>query len=81
MLVGLGVDEPVDAFGIVASGVLAMLAELDRKALIGAGMQPLQKAPHDELRAEIQPGDLPHDGRLQVFLDGSHRVPRRRSLT
>jgi hypothetical protein len=34
-------------------------------------MEALKKAPHDELGAEVEPRDLPHDLRLQVFLDGA----------
>ena len=69
VLVGLGVDQPVDVLRVVARGVLAVLAELDREALVGTGMEPLQEALDDELGAEIEPGDLPHHLGLQVFLD------------
>ena len=51
VLVGLGVDQPVDVLGIVARRVAAMLGELDREAVERAGVQPLQKALHDELGA------------------------------
>ena len=49
VLVGLGVDQPVDVLGIVAGRVLAMLAELDREAVERAGVQPLQETLDDEL--------------------------------
>ena len=47
--VGLGVDVPVDVADVVAGGVLAMLGELDRKALKRAGVQPRDEALDDEL--------------------------------
>ena len=73
ILVGLGVDQPVDVLGVVAGGVLAMLAELDGEAVEGAGVQAVQKPPDDELRAEIQPLDLADDFGLQVVFGGGHR--------
>ena len=51
ILVGLGVDQPVDVLRIVAGRVFAVFAELDREAVERAGVQPVQKALHDELRA------------------------------
>ena len=49
-----------------------MLAELDREAVEGAGVQAVQEPLHDELRAEIQPLDLADDFGLQVLLGGRH---------
>ena len=49
-----------------------MLAELDRKAVERAGVQALQKALDDELRAQIEPRNLANDFRLQILLDGRH---------
>ena len=72
VLVGLGVDQPVDVLRVVAGGVLAVLAELDRKAVKRAGVQALQKALDDELRAQVEPRDLADDFRLQIFFDGRH---------
>jgi hypothetical protein len=74
VLVGLGVDKPVDVLRIISGGILAMLAELDRKALVGAGMETLKKPADDELGAEIESGDLPHDLGLQIFLDCPHHA-------
>ena len=48
-LVGLGKHQPVDVFGIVASGIAAMLAELDREPMERTGMQALQETADDEL--------------------------------
>ena len=59
---------------IVAGRVLAMLAELDRKAVERAGVQPVQKAFDDELRPQVEPRNLPDHFRLQVFFDGGHFV-------
>ena len=42
----------------------------------GTGVQALQKALHDELRAQIEPRDLADDLRLQIFFDGGHRNGR-----
>ena len=72
VLVGLGVHQPVDVLGIVARRVLAMLAELDRKTVKRAGVETLEKATHDELRAKVEPLDLPNHLRLQISLDGGH---------
>ncbi len=72
VLVGLGIHEPIDIVRIVAGRVLAMLAELNRKAMKRAGVQPVQKPLHDELSAQIKPRNLPDDFRLQVFFDGGH---------
>ena len=72
VLVGLGVDEPVDVVRIVAGRVLAVLAELDGEAVKRAGVQALQKAADDELCAQIEPRDLANDFRLQIFFDGGH---------
>ena len=49
-----------------------MLAELDRKAVKRAGVQALQEALDDELRAQIEPRDLADDFGLEVFFDGGH---------
>ena len=51
ILVGLGVDQPVDVLGIVAGRIFAVLAELHRKAVERAGVQAVQKPLDDELRA------------------------------
>ena len=72
VLVGLGVDQPVDVLRIVAGRVLAMLAELDRKAVKRAGVQALQEALDDELGAQIEPGNLPDHLGLQILLNGGH---------
>ena len=72
ILVGLGVDQPVDVLRIVAGRVFAMLAELDRKAMKRAGVQPVQKSLHDELRAQVQPLDLVDHFGLQIFFGGGH---------
>ena len=72
VLVGFGVDEPVDVLRVVAVRVLAMLAELDREAMKRAGVESLHEPLHDELRAQIEPRDLTDHFRLQIFLDGGH---------
>ncbi len=57
---------------IVAGRVLAMLAELDREAVKRAGVQALQEALDDELRAQVEPRDLADHLGLQIFFDGGH---------
>ena len=72
ILVGLGVDVPVEVLEIVAGDVLAVLGELDGEALKRAGVQAGEEALDDELGPQIEPGDLADDFGPQVFLGGSH---------
>ena len=68
ILVGLGVDVPVEVLEVVAGDVLAMLGELDGEALERAGVQAGQEALDDELGAQVEPGDLADDLGPQVLL-------------
>ena len=72
VLIGLGVDQPVDVLGVIPRSVFAVFAELDRKALERAGVKPLQEALYDELGAEVETRDLPNDLGLQILLDCRH---------
>ena len=56
VLVGLGVDVPVEVLEVVAGDVLAVLGELDREALERAGVQAGQEALDDELGPQVEPG-------------------------
>jgi len=64
VLVGLGEDEPIDVFGVVAVGIAAMFGEFHRKAMEWARVETLQKSFHHKLGAQIQPLDLINDLRL-----------------
>ena len=44
-LVGLGPDLPVDVADVVAGHVLAMLGELDREAVVRAGVHARRRSP------------------------------------
>ncbi len=74
VLVGLGVDEPVDVVGIVPLRVLAMLAELHGEAVKRTRVQSLQETLHNELRAQVEPRDLSNDFRLQILFRGRHEM-------
>jgi hypothetical protein len=65
--VGLGVDEPVDVFGIVPLRVPPVLAELDAEPVKRAGVHPAEKPLDDEPRPQIEPGDGLDDFGFQVF--------------
>src|SRR5262249_14224743 len=71
-LIRLGVDVPVEVLEVVARNVLAVLGELDRKAVERAGMQAGQEPFDDELGAQVEPCHLANDFRPQVFLGSRH---------
>ncbi len=52
--------------------IYAMFAEFHGKAVERAGVQALQEAFDDELRSQIEPGNLPNYFGLQILLDGWH---------
>ncbi|MEX0937076.1 MAG: hypothetical protein WDZ59_04390 [Pirellulales bacterium] len=52
-----------------------MLAELDGKPMKRAGVQPLQETLNDELRAQVEPSDLPDDLGLEILFDGRNGTP------
>src|SRR5205807_296902 len=72
VLVGLGVDAPVEILQVIAGHVLAVLAELDGEAVERAGVQARQEALDDELGAQVEPGHLADDFGPQVFLRRAH---------
>jgi hypothetical protein len=49
-----------------------MLAELDGKAVEGAGVQAGEEALDDEFGAQIEPGHLANDFGPQIFLGSAH---------
>ena len=59
--VAAGVHAPVDIARVIAGYVLAVLRELDREAVVGAAVDTVPKALHDNARAQFQTADL-HQG-------------------
>ena len=72
ILVGLGVDVPVEVLEVVAGGVPAVLGEFHGKAVEGTGVQAGEEALDDELGAQVEPRHLADDFRTQVFFGGGH---------
>ena len=58
-----------------------MLAKLDGKTLEGTGVQAGQEAFHDELGAQIQPGNLANDFRAKIFFCRGHELFRKQELS
>ena len=69
----LGPDLPVDVAQVVAAGVLAVLAELDRLAEVRAAVHAGEEALDDVPRAEIEPGDPLDRLRMQKSFGIVHR--------
>ena len=72
VLVGLRVDEPVDFAWVVPRDVLSMFAELDRKAVEGAGVKSLDEPLGDELRFQVEAFDRLDRFRVEIRR-GFHR--------
>ncbi len=72
--VGLGVHVPIDLPKIIAGRVLAMLAELHRKAVIRRIVQAGEKPFDDEAGLQVQPPDLADDIRAEILLDGERQA-------
>ena len=53
--VAAAVDLPVDVLGVVAGHVLAVLGELDREAVVGAGVHARDVALDQEPGLEVEP--------------------------
>jgi hypothetical protein len=64
--VGLGEDEPVDVFEVVALGVSAVFAEFDAEPVERAGVQTAQKALDDEPGPQVEPRDRADHFRLEI---------------
>ena len=69
----LGPDLPVDVPQVVAAGVLAVLAELDRLAEVRAAVHARQEALDDVPGAQVQPGDPLDRLRMQKSFGIGHR--------
>src|SRR5262245_35686242 len=90
--IGARVHLPVDGRDVVAGHVLAVLGELDAKALEGTAMQAGEKALDDRPGPELQRPEARHDRRIQelafartdvhgyIPLAGTGTVWRRRSM-
>ena len=72
ILVGLGEDVPIEVLQVVPGHVLAVLAEFDREALKGAGVQAREEALDDELRAQVEPSHLADDLGPEILLGRTH---------
>jgi hypothetical protein len=59
--VGAGVEAPVEVAGVVAGDVLAVLAEFDGEAVVGAAVEAGKEALDDDAGAELEALD-PHEG-------------------
>ncbi len=74
ILVGLGIDVPVEILQIIAGNVFAMFGKFNGESLKRTGMQTGQKTFDDELRLQIESSDLIDDFGTKILFGVGHEA-------